>query len=56
MDSWIAFARTGDPAHAGLPEWPAYDTAKRATLVFDRRCELANAPLDPERAAWDAIL
>jgi para-nitrobenzyl esterase len=56
MDSWIAFARTGDPAHAGLPEWPAYDTAKRATLVFDRRCELANAPMDRERAAWDAIL
>jgi len=56
MDSWIAFARAGDPAHAALPEWPAYDGAKRATLVFDRRCELVYAPLDRERAAWDAIL
>jgi para-nitrobenzyl esterase len=56
MDSWLAFARGGDPAHAALPAWPAYDDAKRATLVFDRRSELANAPLDRERAVWDEIL
>jgi len=56
MDAWIAFARSGQPAHAGLPEWPAYDAAQRATLVFDRECELVNSPLDAERAAWDRIL
>ncbi len=56
MDAWIAFARSGDPSHEALPAWPAYDTAKRATLVFDRRCELAHAPLDAERAAWDGVI
>ena len=56
MDAWIAFARSGEPGHAELPDWPAYDAAKRATLVFDRECELAHAPLDAERAAWDGVI
>ena len=33
--AWIAFARTGDPAHAGLPDWPAYDADTRPAMVFD---------------------
>ena len=56
MDAWIAFARSGQPGHAALPAWPSYDAAKRATLVFDRQCELASAPLDAERAAWDGVI
>jgi len=56
MDAWIAFARGGDPSHAGLPAWPAYDGARRATLVFDRECALEHAPLDAERAAWDGVI
>ena len=56
MDAWIAFAHTGDPTHASLPAWPRYDASKRSTLVFDRTCEVVHAPLDAERAAWDAIL
>jgi para-nitrobenzyl esterase len=56
MDAWIAFARSGQPSHASLPAWPAYDRSQRATLVFDRKCELVHAPLDAERAAWDELL
>ncbi len=56
MDAWLAFARGGDPGHRELPAWPRYDTERRATLVFDRKSELAHAPLDAERAVWDAIL
>jgi len=56
MDAWIAFTRSGEPGHADLPDWPAYDAGERATLIFDRRCELAHAPLDAERAAWDRLL
>jgi para-nitrobenzyl esterase len=53
--AWIAFARDGDPSHAGLPEWPLYDTATRPTMVFDSRCELVDDPDGAERAAWDGV-
>jgi para-nitrobenzyl esterase len=38
MAAFVAFARHGDPNHEGLPEWPAYDAARRATMVFGSRC------------------
>lgn len=34
-EAWLAFARTGNPNNRLLPAWPAYDAAKRASLVFD---------------------
>ncbi|MFY2764453.1 carboxylesterase/lipase family protein [Arenimonas sp. MALMAid1274] len=37
-DYWLAFARTGDPNHAGAPAWPA-DSVRRAVAM-----ELASAP------------
>ncbi|MEU6282749.1 carboxylesterase family protein [Streptomyces sp. NPDC047028] len=33
--AWIAFARTGDPNHAGLPTWQPYGEADRTTMRFD---------------------
>ena len=33
--AWAAFARAGNPAHPGLPPWPAYTLAERATMIFD---------------------
>ncbi|MEX2032366.1 MAG: carboxylesterase family protein, partial [Dehalococcoidia bacterium] len=36
MDSWIAFARTGNPSHEGIGTWPAYEAATRPTMVLDR--------------------
>jgi para-nitrobenzyl esterase len=44
--AWIAFARTGNPNHQGLPEWPAYTRQRRATMVFDDICQVVNDP-DP---------
>jgi para-nitrobenzyl esterase len=52
MDAWIAFARTGHPATAALPAWPAYTVDRRATMVFDESVTLVDAPLDAERAVW----
>ncbi len=33
--AWLAFARTGDPNTPTLPNWPAYEASKRATMVFN---------------------
>jgi para-nitrobenzyl esterase len=55
QDAWLAFARTGDPAHPGLPTWPAYDGERRATMLLGARCELVDAPRDAERRLWDGM-
>src|ERR1700683_633502 len=47
MDVWSTFARTGDPG------WPAYDVARRATMVFGVESRVKDAPLEEERALWD---
>jgi para-nitrobenzyl esterase len=43
-DAWVRFARTGNPNHPGLPEWPAYTTAAGATMIFDNTCTVQNHP------------
>ncbi|MBR3276012.1 MAG: carboxylesterase/lipase family protein [Eubacterium sp.] len=37
----IAFAKTGDPNHAGMPEWRPFTETDHASMFFDResRCE-----------------
>jgi len=51
-DAWIAFARTGNPNHDGLPHWPAYDPTDRATMMFDIQCEVENDPHGAARRLW----
>lgn len=43
-EAWIQFARSGNPNHTGLPNWPAYTTKDRATMVFDYTCKMVNDP------------
>jgi para-nitrobenzyl esterase len=52
--SWIAFARTGNPNHEDVPEWPPYSTEQRPTMIFDNRCRVENDPYRAERLAWEA--
>jgi len=42
--AWVSFARTGNPYHDGLPHWPKYTSEHRATMQFDRSCEIRNGP------------
>ena len=44
QESFVAFATTGDPNHPGLPRWPRYDLAHRATMIFDARSHVENDP------------
>ena len=43
-DAWIRFARTGNPNHSGLPDWPAFTAANGATMIFDNTCKVVNHP------------
>ncbi len=58
MDAWLAFARCGDPGHAGMPgaRWPRYEPKRRTTLRLGRETTFDDAPADRERAVWDGIL
>jgi para-nitrobenzyl esterase len=49
--AWVAFARTGNPQHPGLPDWPPFDANRRPTMVFDNDCKLVNDPGGEERAS-----
>jgi para-nitrobenzyl esterase len=51
--AWVAFARTGNPNHPGLPKWAPYDTTRRATMVFNDQCKLVDDPHGAEqRLLW----
>ncbi|MDX2038326.1 MAG: carboxylesterase/lipase family protein [Isosphaeraceae bacterium] len=55
QDAWLAFARTGDPSHSGLPHWPPYRRDSRATMIFDSSPTVVNDPRPEERKAWDGV-
>jgi para-nitrobenzyl esterase len=44
----IHFARTGDPNHSGIPNWPKYDSYNGAVMIWDDVCKVEN---DPDREA-----
>jgi para-nitrobenzyl esterase len=56
QDAWLAFARSGDPNHTALPDWPAYDENRRATMLLGAGCGVEDDPGGAERRAWDAII
>jgi para-nitrobenzyl esterase len=47
--AWTTFARTGNPNHKGLPNWPTFDNAKRSTMILDKECKIVNDPHSDER-------
>jgi para-nitrobenzyl esterase len=42
--AWINFARTGNPNSKKLPDWPAYNQANGAVMMFDSKCQVRNSP------------
>jgi para-nitrobenzyl esterase len=54
--AWVAFARGGNPNHAGIPQWPAFNATQRATMVFGGdQPRLVNDPGREERLALKTI-
>ena len=50
-DTWLAFARTGNPNQPKLPAWTKYNSTDRPTMVFDTRSALVNDPIRDQRLA-----
>lgn len=54
-DAWIAFARTGNPSHPGIPEWKPFSIENRETMILDIPCRLENDPAREELDAWEGL-
>jgi para-nitrobenzyl esterase len=49
--AWAAFARTGAPNHADMPQWPAFEPNELPTMIFGERVRVANDPNRETRLA-----
>lgn len=56
QDAWTSFARSGDPSHAGLGSWPAFDPARAASMVFGPESRVVDGPQQDELAFWQGLL
>jgi para-nitrobenzyl esterase len=50
-DTWIAFARTGNPNTSKLPHWPPYTIKNRQTMVINDVSKVVDDPLREKRVA-----
>jgi para-nitrobenzyl esterase len=49
LGAWAAFARSGNPSHAGLPGWQPYTIADRKTMLLGVQSELRSDPRGEDR-------
>ena len=47
--AWVAFARTGNPNHAGFPQWAPFDNSRRAVMILEIECKAVNDPYGAEQ-------
>lgn len=48
-ETFIAFARNGDPNNPAIPAWAPYDLERRATMIFDAETRSVDDPRGDER-------
>ncbi len=53
--AWAAFARTGNPDHADMPHWPAFNPAEYPTMVFGNEVIMRQDPNREERLALASL-
>jgi para-nitrobenzyl esterase len=49
----VSFVKDGTPRHAGLPEWPSYNPARRATMDLDINSRIVDDPGGEIRQLWN---
>ena len=52
--TWATFAKTGNPNNDKIPNWPAYDATRRATMIFDSDTRVENDPRGEQRKYFTA--
>lgn len=52
-NSWIAFARSGNPDNPAIPHWAPYDLEERSTMIFDVPPRAEDDPWQQERLFMD---
>jgi len=50
--AWIAFARSGNPNHPGMPEWKPFSRAERHSMIFDADSRAATGLDDEIENVW----
>jgi para-nitrobenzyl esterase len=55
-DTWIAFAKTGNPNNPKMPRWSAFNATDRPTMVFNTESRVVNDPIKEQRLMmWKAL-
>ena len=54
-DALLAFSRTGNPNHPGIPQWQPYTLPARQTMVFDDNTRLVDDPRGGERKLYERV-
>ncbi len=50
--TWVTMAKNANPNNPKIPNWPGYDAAARATMIFDREVRVENDPRSEIRKFW----
>ena len=50
--TWVTMAKNANPNNSKIPNWPAYDAATRATMIFDKEVWVENDPRSEIRKFW----
>lgn len=53
--AWITFLKGNAPAATGLPAWPQWDAAHRATMLFNSTSTIEQQPFEAELRLWDNV-
>jgi para-nitrobenzyl esterase len=55
-DSWVAFARTGDPSVPSLPQWLPYTEKDRYTMLFNNESKVEKDPIREKRVLLEEVV
>ena len=55
QQSWVNFARYGNPDPNGQSAWAKYNTTGRTTMIFDKVTHMSADPKSEQRIAWTGL-